>query len=508
MKSIIKVNRVIIILGLANVLLHLAFYNNLEYHRDELLYFSLGLHPDFGYASVPPLIGWLATLMQAIFGYSLFAVKLFPALMSGFFVVLSAKISKEAGGKNYAQILTGIAVIFTPFSLRTFHLFQPVHLDLFFWTLIFYIILRYINTQKDKYLILIGVIFGLAMLNKYLVALLLPALLLPVLVTANRDIFRKKSFFIGLALGFLIFLPNLIWQINKGLPVINHMHELNETQLMHVSRMDFFKDQMLMTLAPFIMLLLGIVFLLKEKKYRFLFFSVLIVVSVLMILRGKSYYTIGLIPFLIATGSVMIEKYVRNHIARIIIPAFLVLTIIPVLPAGIPVYKQEGLVNYFKYIEEKYGTDAGRRFEDGSIHSLPQDYADQLGWEELAKITAEAYNQIPDKSRALIFCENYGQAGAIAVIGKKYNLPEPISFNESFLYWVPKEISDIQYLIYINNELGEDIHELFSDIKKVGSITNIDAREYGTAVYLCEMPRTDFKDFWHSVLMREGITDH
>ena len=81
--------------------------------------------------------------------------------------------------------------------------------------------------------------------------------------------------------------------------------------------------------------------------------------------------------------------------------------------------------------------DLGRRFEDGSIHSLPQDYADMLGWEEMTALAAKAYNMIGDKESAFIYAENYGEAGAITVIGKKYGLPEAVSFNESFQYWAP-----------------------------------------------------------------------
>ncbi|MEO5581196.1 MAG: glycosyl transferase, partial [Saprospiraceae bacterium] len=59
--------------AIVNVAIHLIFYNNLEYHRDELLYFSHGLHPAWGYASVPPLISWIATFMQYVFGFTLFS---------------------------------------------------------------------------------------------------------------------------------------------------------------------------------------------------------------------------------------------------------------------------------------------------------------------------------------------------------------------------------------------------------------------------------------------------
>ena len=150
-----------------------------------------------------------------------------------------------------------------------------------------------------------------------------------------------------------------------------------------------------------------------------------------------------------------------------------------------------------------YGIDVGRRFEDGSIHSLPQDYADMLGWEELTNITAGAYQKIEDKKTVLIYGENYGQAAAITIIGNKYGLPDAISFSESFQYWIPKKFDpDIKSLIYINSKPGEDVKALFSRITIVGSITNRDAREYGTTVYLCQDPTESFNKFWEDRLKK------
>lgn len=181
----------------------------------------------------------------------------------------------------------------------------------------------------------------------------------------------------------------------------------------------------------------------------------------------------------------------------------MILITIPIIPFGLPIYGQEGMVSYFKDIEGDFGLLLGRRFEDGTIHSLPQDYTDQLGWEELALLTNKAYQMIPEREKCIIYCENYGQAGAIAVIGKKYNLPEPKSFNESFLYWSSHSFDpDIEYFIYINDELGEDVADLFQKIELIGQISNIHAREYGTKVYLCSQPRTSFNSFWKQVLER------
>ena len=159
------------------------------------------------------------------------------------------------------------------------------------------------------------------------------------------------------------------------------------------------------------------------------------------------------------------------------------------------------MVEFFKDLEDDYGLEIGRRFEDGTIHSLPQDYADQIGWEELTAVTNNAYNSISEKEKTVIYCENYGQAGAIAVIGKKYGLPEPVSFHESFLYWAPTAFDpEVEYLIYINDELGENVADFFVDIQIVGQISNVNAREYGTTVYLCSKPIGSFNKFYKEVL--------
>ncbi len=501
-----KGNLIVLLLAAINVLVHLLVFENLEFHRDELLYFSLGQNPDFGYMTVPPMISWLATILQTIFGYSLFAVKFFPAVLSGVMVLISSALAKELGGKRYAQILAAIAIIVMPATLRTFHLFQPVHLDLFFWTVILYYVVRYLNEGKDRFLIVVGALSGLAMLNKYLVALLIGCLLLSVFFSGKRNIFAKKSFYVGLLIGILIFLPNALWQIFHDYPLIGHMNALEENQLANVDRLSFLSDQLLMPFAAFYLIILGLIFLIKSKKYRVLGITTILVLLILLLLRGKSYYTIGLFPLLIASGSLVVEWYVKHKVSRFFIPVVMVLITWMILPFGLPIYKQQGLIDYYRDLEEDFGIVPGRTFEDGTVHSLPQDYADQLGWEELVKITALAYSKIPEKEKAIIYCENYGQAGAISIIGKQYDLPEPLSFHESFVYWVPKKFNpEIEFLIYINDELGEDVRALFREVEIVGSVSNEHAREFGTTVNLCSKPKSSFNVFWKKVL--DGLTD-
>jgi 4-amino-4-deoxy-L-arabinose transferase-like glycosyltransferase len=352
-----KSNTIILVIVLTNIIIHLLVVYNLEYMRDELLYFSYGKHLAAGYATTPPLIGFLSFLIQNTIGYSLFAVRIIPALASGFIVYLTALICKELGGKNYAQVLSAVGILIAPFALRTFTMFQPVFIDLLFWTLVFLLLVRFVNTNSPIYLVYLGITAGFSLLNKYLIAILFFAILFVVLYTKHRSIYLKKQLYLGFLAGFIIFLPNLIWQISNDFPVFHHMSELNRTQLVHVDRIGFLIDQLVSPFFASFLTIAGLVYLFVNKsirKYRFIGITILLVISILCLLRAKSYYTIGVFPFLIAAGSVAFERNIKNQIIRYaIIPVFVLLTL-PILPITLPVYKADDLVSYFKNLEDKY----------------------------------------------------------------------------------------------------------------------------------------------------------
>jgi 4-amino-4-deoxy-L-arabinose transferase-like glycosyltransferase len=349
----LKNDPVIYILALFSIAIHLLFINNLEYHRDELLYFSLGQHPAFGYATVPPMIGWIAWVMQSIFGYSVFAVRLFPAIMSGLIVLLVSAIAKELGGKRYSTVLAAIGMIISIFGLRTFSLFQPVHLDLIFWTMSIYLIFKYINTSSDRYLIWFGVFAGVAFLNKYLIGLLFFLFLVTIPFTHLKRVFSNRKFWFGIFAGVIIFLPNLIWQVWHGMPVTGHLSELGRTQLVNVDRVAFLTEQLIMPGAATVLSIAGLFYLFINKnavKFRFLGIIAVLVILALLLLRGKSYYTIGVFPFLIAAGAVSAEKIITGNRSKMILCGLLVILTLPILPIGIPIFKTDlRMVQFIHY---------------------------------------------------------------------------------------------------------------------------------------------------------------
>lgn len=499
---------VILLMALITVAFHLMVANNLGYNRDEMLYFTLGQHPAFGYNSVPPLIGWIAGIMQAIVGNSVFAVRIFPALLGGALILLTSALATELGGSRYASFLSAFGLMISLFFMRSFLMFMPVHLEIFLWTLCTYLIIKYINTTNDKFLLLFGIAAGITMLNKYLAALFFIGLIVIIPFTKYRKVFVSRMFYYGIAAGFLIFLPNMIWQISKHFPVTSHMSELYKTQLVHMNIPLYLTEQIITASMGSFFTIAGLIWLLSKKadKYRFLGILALFIIITLMLLKGKSYYTLGIFPLLIAAGAVSYEQWIIRTWIRIAFPIFLIIFTIPVLPFGLPVYQLEGMKEYFRVLHEQYKVDLGTRFENGTIHSLPQDYADMLGWDELTQVADKAYRMIDDKKAAFIYGDNYGEASAISVIGQKYGLPEALCFSESYQYWLPKHFDpDITSMVYINSgPPGQDMKWLFRKIYIVGSITNPDSREYGTTVYLCQEPVESFNKFWTERLKRKG----
>ncbi|MHC1777364.1 MAG: glycosyltransferase family 39 protein [Lentimicrobium sp.] len=502
MKSNRFPNPWLLLISFSAVALHLAFAVTLGYQRDEMLYFTLGNHPAMGYATVPPFTGWVAWLVQNTVGTGLFAVRLIPAWLSGVMVFLMADMARLMKGNPSSQLLAAISGLGTVLFLRAFYLFQPVAFDIFFWTISSWLLLKYIKNPNPSTLMWTGFILGMGFLNKYLILLWLFSLLVSLSISSYRKIIFSRPFIITGIIAFLVALPNLVWQVVNNLPVINHMKELNESQLVNVDRLNFLTDQLLMVWPATFFVIPGLIVLLFGKhfrEYRFLGYSALLVILILMLLRGKAYYSAGVMPLLISAGCVWADSILKSKPVFVFILAsvFLFLSAIS-LPIGIPVYKEDKLVKYFDNVADFMGSDAIRRDEDGNYQKLPQDYADMLGWDELAVITAKAWKSIPEKETAFIYADNYGQAAAVSLIGRKLHLPEAVSFSESFRYWYPDKFKrEITHLVYINDEEpGRDVKEIFSEIILAGRIENQNAREYGTGVYVCSGPVTSFNDFW------------
>ncbi|HJX72269.1 MAG TPA: glycosyltransferase family 39 protein [Bacteroidales bacterium] len=479
------------------LLIHFLTSTIYELHRDEMLYFAMGNHLDFGYVSTPPFVGFLTFLARMLLGYSEFGIKLFPALAGAASIVVIALFVKELGGKNLALIIAGIAFIASGAFLRSNSLFQPVSFDQFFWLFFAYLVLRMINTSQPKLWLWIAVVVGLAFLNKYSIIFFAAAMIIALLISRHRKILFSKYFLYGILMGLIIILPNLLWQHFHHWPIVRHMTELQRYQLSNNSVSGFFFDQLLNSLSSGIIWIAGlmmILFLPRERKFRLIAFAFLLVLIIIVAGRGKSYYTLGAYTMLFAAGGYAMEKYFKNKLVFInyLVILLVIITSLFALPLELPYASFETV----KKICDPNTGMVPQRWEDGEIHPIPQDYADMTGWKELTSIVARAYNQLDEnqKEKCTIYAENYGQAGAIEFYGHSYGLPKPISFHDSYLLWAPDSISDGPF-IYINDEVG-DMDELFNDYPEIGRVNNEYFRENGIMVLLCTNPKEGWKEFY------------
>lgn len=497
-----KVYGLILVLLIAalSLLIHLFTYDILGFHRDELLYLALGRHIAAGFWSNPPLIGLISLLSQLLPGDPLLTTRILPAIAGSVLVVVVGLITRELGGGIYAQVFACLSIALSLLVLRGFSMLQPVPFDILFWTLILYWLLRYINTGKPGFLILMGIGLGLGIMNKYMVLFLALGMMVALTLTPHRKLWTNKYTWYAALIALILLIPNLVWQYNHGFPVINHMTELRDTQLVHVKRVNILIDQLLMFTFSSLVWLTGLFFLLfspRAKSFRLFGFVYLVVMLMFVILRGKSYYTAGLYPFLFAAGGVGWEYILKNVKLKVIGLLLVLLLSSLIVPMGIPVMSADRLAALYARIPSNLGGEALLRWEDGEMHPLPQDFADMLGWDELANIVIRASDTIADKNRIVIYAENYGQAGAIEHFGQQHGLPDVVSFSDNYLLWISDSLLTVgDLLFYINDELGEDVDSLFAQCDSIGSVTDKYAREYGTTVYLCRSPKYNFNKYW------------
>jgi hypothetical protein len=492
-------NRTIILLIFILVKFVLQFVlisSEYELHRDEYLHLDQANHLAWGYLSVPPFTSWTSCIIQLL-GNSIFWIKFFPALFGALTMLVVWKTIETLNGNLFALILGATCVLFSVL-LRLNTLYQPNSFDVLCWTMMYFILLKYIKTENSKWLFYGAVVFALGFLNKYNIAFLLIGLIPALLLSKQRRIFAEPKLYLAIILGLLIISPNLYWQYNNGFPVFHHLKELERTQLVNVDRWVFLKNQLLFFAGSLIVIISALVALLFYKAfrpYRLFLFNFIFTLTVFLYFRAKDYYAIGLYPIYIAFGSAFLADLLKDRWKRYLQPVLIaipVLVFIPIYKVAFPNKSPEYIIRH----PETYKKLGLLRWEDGKDHLLPQDFADMLGWKELALKVDSVYAIMPNKEMTLVLCDNYGQAGAINFYSNQ-NL-KAVTFNADYVNWFDISIK-YENLIRIKrkSEIQEEMEKtypLFQHSILADSITNQYAREFGTGIFVFSGAKIDFRD--------------
>jgi hypothetical protein len=472
-------------IGLKFFLQYILISPEYDLQRDEYLHLDQGNHLAWGYLSVPPLTSWNSFVIKML-GNTVFWIKFFPALFGALTIIVVWKTIEELQGNLFARVLGATCILFSVL-LRLNTLYQPNSLDVLCWTIFYFVIIKYIHSEKDRWLFAGGIVFAIGILNKYNILFLAIGLLPAILLTRQRQILFKKSFYLTVLLGLLLILPNLVWQYQNNFPVVHHLDILSKTQLVHVERLEFLRSQLFFFMGSVLVIiaaLYALVFYKPLKQYQLFFWSFFFTLTVFIYFKAKDYYAIGLYPVYIAFGSVFLSHVLHSGWKRWLKPVALALPVlffISIYNFAFPNKSPEYIVSH----RQQYRKLGLLRWEDGQDHLLPQDYADMLGWKELASKVDQAYAHVPDPDKTLVLCDNYGQAGAINYYTTKGI--QAVSFNADYINWFNLDKKYV-HLIRIK-EREERMKELqesgpyFGHAIITDSITNPYAREYGTTIF-------------------------
>jgi hypothetical protein len=230
------------------------------------------------------------------------------------------------------------------------------------------------------------------------------------------------------------------------------------------------------------------------EKYRFFFWSLFFTLIAFTYFKAKSYYAMGLYPIYIAFGAVYLETLLSSSVSKrywqavaIFIP---ILFFIPMYKILFPNKSPEYILNH-SATYKKYGL---LRWEDGKDHPLPQDYADMIGWKELAYKVDSIYTTLPIDEKTLILCDNYGQAGAINYYKKNSHITAN-SFSADYINWFQLDTKYVNLIrVKVLESEGNELNEtspFFEKYYKAGAITNKYAREFGTTIFVFEHAKID-----------------
>jgi hypothetical protein len=233
----------------------------------------------------------------------------------------------------------------------------------------------------------------------------------------------------------------------------------------------------------------------SAKPFRAFGIAYVVLLALMIILKGKNYYLTPIYPILFAVGAVHIERATEGkRWVRLLYVAAIVALALVLLPYVLPVLSPEAFLAYQRRIGIR-----PPRTERSHTAELPQNYADRFGWDELADNVARVYRSLPreEQKKAAIFAQNYGEAGAIDVLGKQYGLPPALTGHQNYFLWGTHGYTG-EIVIVIDDD-RDDLDRQCNAVEERGPANrNRYAMPYENSknIYICRGLKTPLADLW------------
>lgn len=485
------------------------------YFRDALYFLACSHHLAFGYVDLPPLVPLVAWIARHTLGTSLYGLIFWPALSGAGRILLIAAFARELGAQRFGVALAA-ALGATPAVWWVIdHQFAMNAFEPLFWTGCAYAVVRMIHTQNAKLWVAFGVVAGLGLENKYSIAVFALALLLGLLLTRQRKLLFTPWLFAGGAVALLIFLPNLIWNIQHHWPFLELMHNIRVTgkDIAYPPAAYFAQQVMMMNPFSFPFWFGGLIFYFFSRaaeSFRACGWAFLLTFAFFLVSHGKDYYSAPAYPILLAAGAVAAEHLLSDPIEqqaqgqqarwravlRPVCFAWLAIGIALPLPLVLPVFPLDALVRYQSHLGSQ-PRPTERSFV-GTV--LPEYYADEMPWQEQVAAVARVYHALsPDEQgKTAILCGNYGQAAAVDFFGPHYGLPKAISGHQNYFFWGPRNYTG--EIVIVVGVPEEDARKQFASVE-VGATLDIPyAYAYETRpILICRGLKWNLQAVWPRV---------
>ncbi|MDE1175402.1 MAG: glycosyltransferase family 39 protein [Edaphobacter sp.] len=498
-----------VLFALVKFLLHLTTnlweaHIGYGYFRDEFYYLICGRHLAWGYVDHGPIVALQARFAETVFGHSLAGIRMLSAAAGAGRVLLTGLLAWSLGGRRPAQALAMTGILLVPQYLGTDSFLSMNSFESLFWmTCLLALILILRGSSERRYWLLFGISAGIGLLNKPSMTFFLLALLVGILLTPQRRLLSNRWAWMGIALTIIIASPNLLWQIQHHWPTLEFLHNGRvENKNVRLGPIPFLTQQILnMQPATLLLWLPGLIWLLRSATWRWLGYTYLLFLGIMMALFAKDYYVAPIYPYLFAAGGIAWERRFASRklvkeggiFAFPLYQSILLLLGLLVLPMGIPVLRPTA---WLAYAKATHLYNAGRKTENGAIGVLPQFYADRFGWQEEVDQVTRIYHSLSpeDQRKAGILASNYGEASAINFLG--HGLPFAISGHNNYWLWGPNEATG-EIMIVINGATPEEMSKFYESVEIAGRMDHPLAMPYEHRnIYLVRGRKKNLSNDW------------
>jgi hypothetical protein len=425
-------------IGAVFVAVELAVSGRYGFQQDELYFLVAGHHLAFGYVDQPPLAP-LLTRITDVLGVTPTAIRIIPALAGGAIVVMAARLAALFGAGRLGRVLAALVTACAPVFLGAVHVGNTTPLDLLAWTTVLLCISTALLRHRPRWWLAAGGVAGVGLEADNLVVLLLIALAIGLLCSAQRPVLRTRWPWFGAGIAAIIWAPNVIWQATHGWPQLAMsaaLHRENTSPADYAAAVPGEIVYLGLVMAPLVVA--GFVVLWRTAELRFLAIAAtLVLVYVVAWIPGKVYYADGIAPVVLAAGAAATERWIARGRAdraqrgrqRLVVIASLVGVavtlpqVLPILPAS-------------------------------AVHSLPassqkSNVGDSIGWPQLTRAIAaqDAALTRAGQPPTSIFTGYYPEAATLAVYGNADHLPPVLSGHNAYWMWGPGQASDRRVLV-------------------------------------------------------------